>query len=195
MSFGLPLSTEINRVIPKKTLIEKFSLSEKERTRFDSLIHRITIANEISPRTVNIPPGDIGNIFILRAELKEETCDARILSMLFGLIDQRMVIVLQYGIRCKPVTSHDMLIEGEWMLEPDCTLTLEGLDLDDVWENLVIRIGRIEIEEGNSLSEQISKDRVRKGREAQRAQLEKRMMAEEQPRKKRELFEQIKKLR
>lgn len=106
-----------------------------------------------------------------------------------------MVIVLQYGIRCKPVTSHDMLIEGEWILEPDCTLTLEGLDLDDVWENLVIQIGRIEIEEGNSLSEQISKDRVRKGREAQRAQLEKRMMAEEQPRKKRELFEQIKKLR
>lgn len=51
------------------------------------MIHRITIANEISPRTVNIPPGDIGNIFILRAELKEETCDARILSMLFGLID------------------------------------------------------------------------------------------------------------
>ena len=190
MSFGLPPSTEINNIISKKTIIEKFSLSGQERTRFDSSIHRIVI-NEISPRTVNIPPGDIKSIFILKAELREEDCDSRVLSMLFDLIDQRMVIILQCGIRCKPTVFNDILIEGEWMLLSDFSLTLEGLDLDDVWKNLVIQIGHIEMEEGNSLSEQICKNEKRKAMESQIAQLTKKMMSEKQPKKKRELFEQI----
>lgn len=195
MSFGLPPSTEINNIISKKAIIEKFSLSGQERTRFDSSIHRIVISNEISPRTVNIPPGDIKNIFILKAELREEDCDLRVLSMLFDLIDQRMVIVLQCGIRCKPTVFNDILIEGEWMLQSDFSLTLEGLDLDNVWKNLVIQIGHIEMEEGNSLSDQISKNERRKAKEVQIAQLTKKMMSEKQPKKKRELFEQIQSIR
>lgn len=195
MSFGLPPSTEINNIISKKAIIEKFSLSGQERTRFDSSIHRIVISNEISPRTVNIPPGDIKGIFILRAELREEDCDPRVLSMLFDLIDQRMVIVLQCGIRCKPTVFNDILIEGEWMLQSDFSLTLEGLELDNVWENLVIQIGHIEMEEGNSLSDQISKNERRKAKEVQIAQLTKKMMSEKQPKKKRELFEQIQSIR
>lgn len=195
MSFGLPPSTEINNIISKKTIIEKFSLSGQERTRFDSSIHRIVISNEISPRTVNIPSGDIKSIFILKAELREEDCDSRVLSMLFDLIDQRMAIVLQCGIRCKPTVFNDILIEGEWMLLSDFSLTLEGLDLDDVWKNLVIQIGHIEMEEGNSLSEQICKNEKRKAMESQIAQLTKKMMSEKQPKKKRELFEQIQSIR
>ena len=195
MSFGLPPSTDINNIISKKAIIEKFSLSGQERTRFDSSIHRIVICNEISPRTVNIPPGDIKSIFILRAELREEDCDPRVLSMLFNLIDQRMVIVLQCGIRCKPTVFNDILIEGEWMLQSDFSLILEGLDLDDVWKNFVIQVGHIEMEEGNSLSEQICKNEKRKAMESQIAQLTKKMMSEKQPKKKRELFEQIKSIR
>lgn len=188
MSFGLPSSTEINNIISKKAIIEKFSLSGQERTRFDSSIHRIVISDEISPRTVNIPPGDIKSIFILRAELREEDCDPRVLSMLFDLIDQRMIIILQCGIKCKPTVFNDILIEGEWMLQSDFSLTLEGLDLDDAWKNFVIHIGHIEIEEGNSLSDQICKNERRRVMEIQISQLEKKMMDEKQPRKKRELF-------
>ena len=46
MSFGLPASTEVSRQLPKKAIIEKFGLTGKERTRFDSTIHRIIITNE-----------------------------------------------------------------------------------------------------------------------------------------------------
>lgn len=195
MSFGLPPSTEIGSIIPKKAIIEKFSLSGQERTRFDSSIHRIVISNEISPRTVNIVPGDVRSIFVLKAELRNEDLDRRVLSMLFGLIDQRMVIVLQCGIRCKPAVFNDDLIEGEWMLQSDLSLTLEGLDLDDVWRNIVIRIGHIEMEEGIGLSEQIRRNKDRKAKEARIDQLTKRMENEKQPKKKRELFEEIARIR
>ena len=195
MSFGLPSSTEINNIISKKTIIDKFSLSGQERTRFDSSIHKIIISNEISPRTVNISSGDIKSIFILRAELREEDCDPRVLSMLFNLINQRMIIILQCGIRCKPTVFNDVLIEGDWMLQSDLSLRLEGLDLDDIWKNLVIQIGNIKMEDGLSLSDQIRKNEEHKVNEAKIAELQKKMVAEKQPRKKKELFEQIVMLR
>lgn len=194
MSFGLPQSTEINKIIPKRAIIEKFALSGKERTRFDSSIHRLIITNELSPRTLNIQSGEIRSIFVLRAELREEDIDARVLSMLFGLIDQRMIIILQCGIRCRPTVFNDVLIEGDWMLQSELSLKLNGLDLDEIWRNLVIQIGRIEIEEGYNLSDQILKNEERRKTEALIAQLRDRMMKEKQPRKKKELFERIRKL-
>lgn len=195
MSFGLPPSTEVDRIIPKKTIIEKFSLSGKERAGLDSSIHRIVITNEISPRTVNIQPGNVKSIFVLRAELREEDCDPRILSMLFELIDQRMVIVLQCGIRCKPTVFSDMLIEGEWMLESDLSLTLEGLNLDEVWKNLVVRIGHIDAGDQDCLPDIVRRYEEHRRIDAEIAKLTKRMTSEKQPRKKRELFERIKKLK
>lgn len=191
MSFGLPPSTEINKVIPKKTMIEKFSLSGQERTRFESSIHRITITNEVSPRTVNIPSGDIKRIFILKVELREEDYDTRVISMLFKLIDQRMVLVLQCGIRCRPVVFNDVLIEGEWMIQSDFSLTLEGLDVDDIWNNFLMQVGHIEIEGELGISDIIRMNEERKAKEVRIVQLTKRMMSEKQPQKKRELFEQI----
>lgn len=195
MSFGLPHSTEIERVIPKKTIIEKLSISGKERARFESSIHRIVISDEISPRTVNIPSGKIKSIFVLRVELREEDFDPRVLSMLYDLIGQRMVIIIQCGIRCKPTVFNDVLIEGEWMMQSDISLTLEGLDLDDVWKNLVIDIGHIQMDGDCDLSKLIDRSKKRKAKEARIAKLTNRMMSEKQPKRKRELFEQIKRLK
>lgn len=194
MSFGLPPSTEVNKTIPKKAIIEKFSLTGKERMGFDSSIHRIVISNEISSRTVNIPQGDIRSIFILKAELREEDCDPHVLSMLFRLIDQKMIIVLQCGIRCKPTVFDDVMIEGEWALESNLSMNLNGLDLDDVWKNLIMQIGHIDAGNYDNLSDMIHEYEKRKRTGAEIARLTKKMMNEKQPKKKRELFEQIRKL-
>lgn len=191
MSFGLPASTEVNKVIPKKTIIDKFSLSGHERSKFDSTVHKITISNEISSRTVNISPKDVKSIFVLKVELREEKYDQRTIQMLFKMIDQNMIIILECGIRCKPIVFNDVLLEGEWQLESNFVIYLNGLDLDDVWNNIVIQIGNIEIESGNTLSEQIQIDKQHKEKEILIAQLTKKMMSEKQPKKKRELFEKI----
>ncbi len=194
MSYGLPPSTETNAILAKSLVIKKYGLKEDDRNGFDAAIHRITICNEISPSTVNIPPGEIKSIFVLRVELRKEECSLSILRMLFNLIDQKMIIVLEYGVMCRPVTFHDVLIGGGWRPLSDFSLTLNGLDLDGVWANLVIQIGRIEVAEGNTLSEQILIDEKTRARDEKIAQLRKKMMSEKQPRKKRELFEKIRKL-
>ena len=194
MSFGLPPSTKVSRQLPKKAIIERFGLSGKERTKFDSTIHRITISNEVSPRTVNIPEGkDVRSIFVLKVELQDEDYDEKVISLLFRLIEQNMVLVLESGARYRPIAFREVLIQGEWTHDLD--LHLNGLDMDDVWEDLIKQVGNIVVTEGNDLDSQIAIDEECRKRDLEIKRLEKKMASEKQPRRKRELYEMIKTLK
>ena len=193
MSFGLPPSTEVSRQLPKKVIFEKFGLSGKERIRFDSTIHRITISNEISPKTVNIPEGkDVKSVFVLKVELQDEDYDEKVISLLFKLIEQNVILVLESGIRYRPIVFREVLIQGEWTQDLD--LHLNGLDMDGVWEDLIKQIGNIVVLDGNDLDSQIIINEECRKRDLEIKRLEKKMASEKQPRRKRELYEQIRKL-
>lgn len=193
MSFGLPPSTEVNRQLPKKAIIEKFGLSGKERSSFDSTIHRIIITDEISPRTVNIPQGDdVKSIFILKVELQNDDYDEKVIVMLFKLIEQNMVVILQSGIRYRPIVFRDVLIQGEWTDDPD--LKLSGLDLDEAWENIIKDVGEIVIGDGNDLDSQIAVNEECRRLDVEIERVRKKMFSEKQPRRKRELYDQLKEL-
>ena len=90
---------------------------------------------------------------------------------------------------------HTKLIQSEWQPAEDCTLSLKGLNLDDVWDNIVMQIGRIDVEGGNSLEEQIAVEEERAKIQKEIARLEALARKEKQPRKKFELVQQIQKLK
>lgn len=77
----------------------------------------------------------------------------------------------------------------------DCKLTLKGLNLDDVWNNIVVQIGSIDVEKGNSLEEQIAVDEKRAKVLKEIDRLEALARKEKQPKKKFELVERINILR
>lgn len=194
MSFGLPPSTEVNKSLTKKAIIEKFGLSGKERIRFDSTIHKAVISNEISPRTVNIPEGkEIKSIFVLRVELKEQKYDEKAILLLFKLIDQNLILVLEYGIMCRPVVfRNNILIQGDWT--SDLRLNLNGLNMDDVWVDLIKQVGNIVLEGDNDLDSQISHDAECREITLGIEKLKKNIASEKQPRRKLELYKQIQRL-
>ena len=66
------------------------------------------------------------------------------------------------------------------------------MSLDKVWENIVVSVGNVSIEQGKSLDEQIIIDEKRKKIEKEIARLEKQARAEKQPKKK---YEMVKRLR
>ena len=76
----------------------------------------------------------------------------------------------------------------------DCKLTLKGLNLDDVWNNIVVQIGSIDVEKGNSLEEQIAVDEKRAKVLKEIDRLEALARKEKQPKKKFEIVEKIKEL-
>lgn len=121
--------------------------------------------------------------------------EVEISPILTKLIPQKMVLALQYETQTQFAIYHTKLISSAWQLTDDATLPLSGLNLDTVWENIVTHIGQIEVEEGNTLAEQIASNDQRAKVLAQIATLERKMANEKQPRRKREYFEQIKKLK
>ena len=46
----------------------------------------------------------------------------------------------------------------DWMSEDELILQIEGLNMDAVWDNFIIQVGGVELEQGNDLAEQIELD-------------------------------------
>ena len=85
-------------------------------------------------------------------------------------------------------------MQTNWKPTESCTIKPRGLNLDKVWENIVVDIGGVSIADGNTLDEQIAADERRQKIEKEITKLEKQARAEKQPKKKFELVQQIKKL-
>ena len=90
---------------------------------------------------------------------------------------------------------HTKVIQTQWLPLDQLTLELKGLDLDKVWENVIVQIGGIQMESGNTLDQQIAEDERKARLQKEIVRLEKLARAEKQPRKKFELVQRIKKLR
>ena len=187
---GLPKSTELNKLLPKKAIYAKFQMNTAQKERFDGEISRISIVGELSPATTGIAAGGtVGSIFVLLVALKHPDFQANTIAQISKLIDQNMLLILEHEGRRKLAIYHTKLIQTDWM--PDCTVTLKGLDLDAVWENLIVQVGGITIEQGNTLDQQIVADEKRAKLEKEIARLEKLARAEKQPKKKFELVTKI----
>ena len=195
--YGLPQTTGVRKQLPKKAIYAKFELKPSQRESFDADIARIDIVAVVSTSTVPaLNAGtEVKEFYLLAVQLKRKDYDSKNIALLTKLIPQRMVFALQFEEQIQFAIYHTKLISSAWQTTEDATLTLSGLNLDSVWENIVTHIGDIQVEQGKSVAEQISADDQRTKILAQIAVLERKMANEKQPRRKREYFEQIKKLK
>ena len=197
--YGLPQTTEIRKQLPKKAIYARFDLKPSQRDSFDADIARIDIVAVVSSATVPAlsPGSDVKEFYVLAVQLKRKEYDSKNIALLTKLIPQKMVFVLLFEEQVQFAIFHTKLLTSAWQfLTPNSSfLTLQGLNLDVVWENIVTHIGQIDVEEGNTLSEQIATNDQRAKLLAQIATLERKMANEKQPRRKRELFEHIKELK
>ena len=195
--FGLPQTTEIRKQLPKKAIYQKFDLKPSQRESFDADISRLDIVAVVSQKTVPAlsEGNDVREIYVIALQLKRKEYDTKNITLLTKLIPQRMVFALQFEEQTQFAIYHTKLISSVWKATKEATLPLSGLNLDTVWENMVKIIGQIDVQEGNTLAEQIAEDDAHAKLMKQIEQLEKNTRAEKQPRKKLELFEKLKKLK
>ena len=193
---SFPNSTEVKRPLPKAQLFRRFDWSASQRERFDAEVSRLDFVNWISPQTV--PAIAVGNevkeIFVVEVQLKSREFDTKVITLLAKNIPQRIVYVLRYEDEAMLAVYHTKLVMTG-RTRKIASIPIVGLNLDAVWENIVSSIGDFSVEEGNSLSEQIKIDEERVKLERQIAALERQMKATKQPRRKRELFVELQKLK
>ena len=197
--YGLPQTTEIKKQLPKKAIYAKFNMPTSQREHFDADISRIDIEVGVSKATVPaLAEGEeVKEFYVLGIHLKRKEYDSKNILMLTKLLPHKMVFALHYGEEIQFAIHHTKLITSAWknINHKSELINLQGLNLDAVWENIVKSIGHIEIEEGNTLTEQIKANEEQTKLLAQINTLERKMASEKQPRRKREYFEQIKNLR
>ena len=190
---GLPKSTEMNKQLPKKAIYSKFNMNTAAKEKIDADISRITIVNEITPEKINIPAGeDIKSFFVLLVSLKQKSYDEKNIALLSKLIPQNILFVLEHEGDSRLAIFHTKVMQTGWKKSESQVIELKGLNLDTVWENIVIDIGGMNVEEGNTLDEQIVIDEKRQQLKKEIAKLDKQARAEKQPRKKFALVQKIK---
>lgn len=193
---GLPQSSVVRQMLPKKAIYEKFCFTNSEKAKFDQSVHRMTIVAEVSPKTVNIAPGkEVKSFYIIEVELQSKKYDRKSIESIFRLIDQNIVLILLFKKQCRLAVFKEALLEGDWIDADSLSFDLTGLDLDTVWENIIKRIGNIEVVGEITLGEQINRDLEQRKLQQQIDALDKKMRVEKQPRVKRELYGELQALK
>lgn len=135
---------------------------------------------------------DVKAIFVVLIELKKKDFSDNNISHISRLFGQKILIVLNFCNEYRLAIYETKLLLGDWKNEDEIDISLQGLDLSSVWDNLVTQVADIIIEEGNSLVEQIDKEAKKEKLRRLIEVTEKKARKEQQAKKKFELFQQIK---
>ena len=194
---GLPQSTEVKRPLPQAQLYKRFDWMPSQRHSFDGEVSRLDFINWIAPRTLPaIAEGtEVKEIFVIEVSLKNRDFDTKNIVLLAKSIPQRVIYLLRFEDEAMLAVYYTKLFTSSWQPLDNVIVPLEGLSLDTVWQNIVAFVGKLVFADGNSLTEQIRIDEERAWLIRQIESLERKMRSTVQPRRKRELFVEIQKLK
>lgn len=190
---GLPKSTEMRKQLPKTAIYSKFAMNTAAKEKFDADISRLTIVNEISKATSAIAPGEnVSSFYVLLVSLKRKEYSNATIAQISKLINQNMLLILEYDGQAKLAAFHTKLLQTDWANLDTLAVSLNGLGLDAIWENILVQVGNVEIADGNTLAEQIQQDEERLRILKQIEQLAAQARRETNPRKKFDLVQKSK---
>ena len=195
--FQLPPSTAINKPLYKKAVFEKFNLKATERDRFDADISRMVLVARVSTATVPaLTKGEeIEGFYVLQVALKRKDYDSKNILMLQKLIPQKLIFALQFEEQTQFCIFHTRLQQSAWVPTDEATITLQGLSLDDVWNNIVATIGGLDAQAEETIEEQIIHREQHEKLLHQIESLEKQCRIEKQTRRKYELHQKLQELK
>lgn len=190
----LPKSTEIKVVVAKQKIKKMLTQKDSFKT-FDNEVSKCCIINEISENTTHISTGkEVKIIYILQFILKKESFTYKLIEYFSKNTSQHIIFILEHGNSCKVAVYKEKVLYTQ-NLSDNITLELKGLDLSKVWDNLIIDIFDIKVEQGRTLKEQVQKNNEYDKLVLKIEKLEKKMRKEKQPLKKRELYEECNRLK
>lgn len=203
---GLPQSTEVRRQLPKAQLYRQFGWSASQRERFDADVARLDFVNWVSPQTLPaIAAGDdVKEFFVIEVLLKKRDFDRKSIELLAKAVPQHIVYVLRYEDETMLALFYSKFYTTPWQHAKGMSLQVNGINLERVWDGIVREIvgtslcdvGTVDDgDHSRPLREEIAELEQREKIRHQIELLQRQMNATKQPRRKREIFEQLQKLK
>ena len=151
MMLGLPKATEFNRRIPKAKFYENINITTFIKRLFVDQIKNIYWRNKIASTTVNLIDGKyVTEIEVFEVNLNNSQVDIELFKFIDSVIQYHILYILEYNGKYqawigykestnieKKISKVDRYYHSSWLEETELIVKLEGLNLDDVYENLV----------------------------------------------------------
>lgn len=206
-----PRTTEFNKRIPKQKFYENLTISPVLRRVFIDQIRMVYWKNKLATSTLNIAAGDaVTEIEVFEVRLNEPLLDDAVLKQIDKEIPYHILFILtcddkaQAWIGYKEAAASgsnafkvNRYYHTDWMPEDALHLSIDGLNMDTVYENLVRQIAgdRLQTDSAVSLKESVERDEKKKQLEKQIAVLESKMRKEKQLNRRMEMNAELKRLR
>lgn len=208
----LPKSTEFNKRIPKQSFYENLDVSAAIKKFFVEQIKTIYWKNKISPETTNLAPGEtVTEIQVFEIRLNGNELDEAVLSLIDKKIPYHIVFLLECDGKYQAWTAYkEATFSGnsafkigtyyhtEWQDAKDLRITLEGLNVDNAYENFVRQIAGGKLIKGTrneSLKESVERDNKKQELQKQITLLQNKIRKEKQINKQMQLNSELKKLK
>ncbi len=150
--FQLPLSTLVNRKIPKNKFYEKLHANHHLKELFTEQVESIIWKHKLSKETIRLEPkDDIEEVQVFEVHLKERTYSLDLLRSIDKAIPYPILHVIIYENQAKLAIAYKernqtddnrsvvrSYHESEWQPVEELKLDIvQGLDLKAVYENIV----------------------------------------------------------
>lgn len=209
--FSFPDSTEFNKRIPKQKFYENIEVSSSLRRVFVEQIKVVYWRNKLAVSTLNIASGEnVTEIEVFEVRLTEPILEETVLRQIDKEIPYHILFILTCGGKAQAWIGYkEAAVSGsnafkvnryyhtEWMPENELRFSIDGLNMDAVYENLVRQIAG-EILQTNSnerLKDSIERDEERRRLEKQIAALENKIRKEKQLNRRMEMNTELKRLK
>lgn len=209
---GLPKATEFNRRIPKAKFYENINITTSLKRLFVNQIKNIYWRNKIASTTTNLIDGKyVTEIEVFEINLDSSQVDIGLLKFIDSVIPYHILYILEYigkyqvwiGYKEatdieKKISKVDRYYHTNWLEETELIVKLEGLNLDDVYENLVRQIAGDKLQSdgsSESLKQSVQRDKEIETLQKQISILQNKIRKEKQLNKQIEMNTELKKLR
>lgn len=209
---GLPKATEFNRRIPKAKFYENINITTSLKRLFVDQIKNIYWRNKIASTTTNLIDGKyVTEIEVFEINLDSSQVDIGLLKFIDSVIPYHILYILEYigkyqvwiGYKEatdieKKISKVDRYYHTNWLEETELIVKLEGLNLDDVYENLVRQIAGDKLQSdgsSESLKQSVQRDKEIETLKKQISILQNKIRKEKQLNKQIDMNTELKKLR
>jgi hypothetical protein len=151
---NFPKSTEYGKKIPKEKFYAKLDISASMKRCFVEDIDQIVWQNKLATSTLNVGNGvNIIEIDVLEVSLKKKECSYTVFEFLDKNLPNHTVFVITFANEGQLLINYKESIENrvgkhkitatyktDWMPLDHVKLSIEGLNLDKVYESFVAQI-------------------------------------------------------
>lgn len=213
----LPASTLFNKRVPKQRFYGNLSVTPELKRVFTEQISTIRWRNKLAPSTMNIAEGEkVLELQIFHVLLNQKSVDQRVLQLMDREIPYHILFLLEYDQMLQAWIAYKEASQSksgafvvvkyyhsDWQPKEALNLSLEGLNLDAVYENFIRQIAGERLEapsdtektSDESLADAVERDQARQKLQKQIDRLQKKVYKEKQFNKQVELNNKLRELK